>query len=571
MIDNDSNIYQPHREPRSVSHKIERRAFRLANFRARHFWIGTAAWIVFFAFPLLPGWLMRNAYDEIKGAGLSKGFLLFTLGALLAEIGMAVVLYFGHSTYMRGFEAGETVVRANLLNAQLANGGSEQGPRALSAGDAVARFRDDPHDLLMLVDNWVDVVGSLGYAIVAVAILSTIDPMAAFVAVAPLIFVGIANNRIGNRIRKLRATARAATSDATDFLAAAFGASLTVKVSGASDGVLARVDELNTMRSRAMVRDQTWSDALWSVNGAAVDVCIGLALVVASRRALTPGDVALFASYSLHLSWLPQKLGGVIVGRKRFEVSAGRLDAMLPTSVPSDDGNAKRPDPLTFARAFPVLGGPPSAPIRRPARIPLQSLEVRGLTIKQRNLEDISFKIACGSLTVVSGQVGGGKTSLLRALLGLLPIDDGEIFWNQTRILDPAAFFIPPQCAYVAQVPQLFSETLLDNLLLGSETDPTEAIRLAAFDEDVAQFSDGVQTLVGAGGVRLSGGQAQRAAAARALVQNAELVLFDDLTSALDVETELMLWDRLAANNATVLAVSNRAVARNRADQIIEL
>jgi ATP-binding cassette, subfamily B, bacterial len=555
----------------SVSHAIERRAFRLANFRPRQFWLGTLAWIVFFAFPLLPGWLMRNAYDQIKGSGLSKTFLLFSFGALLSEVVMAVILYFGHSTYMRGFEAGETLVRANLLHAQLANGGTEQGPRALSAGDAVARFRDDPHDLIMLVDNWVDVVGSFGYAIVAVTILSTIDPLAAIVAVAPLILVGIANNRIGNRIRKLRATARAATSDATDFLAAAFGASLTVKVSGASDGVLARVDELNGVRSRAMVRDQTWSDALWSVNGAAVDVCIGLALVVASRRALTPGDIALFASYSLHLSWLPQKLGGVIVGRKRFEVSAGRLDAMLPPSASTDDAKEKRPDPLTFARDFPVLGGPPSPAIRRPKRVPLHSLEVRGLTVKQRNLQNVSFTIERSSLTVVSGQVGAGKTSLLRALLGLLPLDDGDIFWNAERVVDPAAFFIPPQCAYVAQVPQLFSETLLDNLLLGADDDPTDAIHLAAFDEDVAQFAEGLHTLVGAGGVRLSGGQAQRAAAARALVHRTEIIVFDDLTSALDVETELLLWDRLAANNATVLAVSNRPVARSRADQIIEL
>ena len=71
--------------------------------------------------------------------------------------------------------------------------------------------------------------------------------------------------------------------------------------------------------------------------------------------------------------------------------------------------------------------------------------------------------------------------------------------------------------------------------------------------------------------MRLSGGQAQRAAGARALLHNAELIVFDDLTSALDVETELRLWDRLAASSATVLAVSNRAVARSRADQVIEL
>ena len=136
---------------------------------------------------------------------------------------------------------------------------------------------------------------------------------------------------------------------------------------------------------------------------------------------------------------------------------------------------------------------------------------------------------------------------------------------------DRAAFFVPPQCAYVSQVPHLFSETLLDNVLLGTEGDPNEALRLAAFDDDLRSFPKGLDTTIGAGGVRLSGGQAQRAAAARALVHRSELVLFDDLTSALDIETEIAMWDRLAETAATIIAVSNRTIARERADQVIEL
>jgi ATP-binding cassette, subfamily B, bacterial len=548
----------------------ERRALRLTNFRARQFWIGTAAWIVFFAYPLLPGWLMSRAYGELRAVArddskLSGWFWLCCAGLLLAEAVMGVILWMGHRVYMMGFESGEALIRANAVGAQLASGGPERGERIQSAGDAVARLRDDPHDLLMLIDNWVDVLGALIYALVALAILASVDPLAAATAVVPLGLIGVFNRVVGNHIRKLRGRARSTSSETTDFLAAAFGGALTVKVSGASSGVLERIDTLNRRRSKAMVADQTWSDALWLVNGASVDICVGLSLLVAARGDLEISEISLFVAYVVQLIWLPQKLGGLVVGRRRFDVSAERLDSLVGPPTPQIR------DALTEFRDLPVLGGPMAAKIARPPRVPLELLDVRNLHVRDRGVGGISFTAHRGSVTIISGPVGAGKTSLLRALIGLHPLDEGEVFWNGVPIHDRAQFFVPPNCAYVAQIPQLFSETLLDNVLLGADADPTEAFRLAAFDHDVTRFESGLHTRLGAGGVRLSGGQAQRAAAARALVHNSELIVFDDLTSALDIETELAMWDRLAETSATVIAVSNRAIARSRASQIIEL
>ena len=88
---------------------------------------------------------------------------------------------------------------------------------------------------------------------------------------------------------------------------------------------------------------------------------------------------------------------------------------------------------------------------------------------------------------------------------------------------------------------------------------------------DVADLPAGLETVVGARGVRLSGGQVQRAAGARAMAHRPELLVLDDLTSALDVDTELAMWERLAASGCTVLAASNRPVALARADRVIEL
>jgi len=209
----------------------------------------------------------------------------------------------------------------------------------------------------------------------------------------------------------------------------------------------------------------------------------------------------------------------------------------------------------------------------------LAALEVHGLTCQHyesgRGIDDVSFGLTRGTLTIITGRVGSGKTTLLRALLGLLPASGGVIRWNDVPIDDPATWFIPPRCAYTAQVPRLFSESLRDNILLGlprADADLTDALRLAVLGPDLAAMGDGLDTRVGSRGMRLSGGQVQRVAAARMFARAADLLVVDDLSSALDVETEGQLWSRLAMRpDTTILAVSQRRAALRRADSIIVL
>src|SRR5207302_4457618 len=189
--------------------------------------------------------------------------------------------------------------------------------------------------------------------------------------------------------------------------------------------------------------------------------------------------------------------------------------------------------------------------------------------------EGIDLAIERGTLTVVTGRIGSGKTTLLRLLLGLLPIQGGTIRWNGRLVEDPGSFFVPPRCAYTPQVPRLFSESLRDNVLLGQPDDALhQALHLAVMERDLASFPDGLDTVVGPRGVRLSGGQIQRAAAARMFARAPELLVFDDLSSALDVETEAQLWERLFGQGAaevTCLVVSHREAVLRRADQIVTL
>lgn len=152
---------------------------------------------------------------------------------------------------------------------------------------------------------------------------------------------------------------------------------------------------------------------------------------------------------------------------------------------------------------------------------------MRGLTwtypSSGRGVRGIDLSLHRGSFTVITGQIGSGKSTLLRALLGLLPHTVGEIRWNGMPVDDPAAWFRPPRCAYTPQTPRLFSDTLRANILLGLADDRNllPALAQAVLETDVAVLERGLNTVVGPRGVRLSGGQVQRSAAARMLVRTA--------------------------------------------------
>ncbi|NJK33409.1 MAG: ATP-binding cassette domain-containing protein [Deltaproteobacteria bacterium] len=187
----------------------------------------------------------------------------------------------------------------------------------------------------------------------------------------------------------------------------------------------------------------------------------------------------------------------------------------------------------------------------------------------------MDLRVPRGSLTVITGRVGAGKTTLVRTLLGLLPRAAGEVRWNGAAVDDAATFLVPPRCAYTPQVPRLFNETLKQNVLLGLAKDGgqlTAALQRSVLERDLEALDAGLETQVGSGGVVLSGGQRQRVAAARMFVRETELLVIDDLSSALDATTEGVLWERLrSGGEGTCLVVSHRRVALARADQIIVL
>jgi ATP-binding cassette subfamily B protein len=469
------------------------------------------------------------------------------------------------------------------------------GARALdrSPGEALSVFRDDVHYAEDGSDWTVDMISMTIFSIAAMAILLNVNATITIFVFVPLIAIVLVAQVATRRLQQSRAASQIATSRVTGALGEIFGAVQAVQIARAERGVVDHFRRLSDSRRKTVLRERAFALFTGSIYWNTVYLGTGMILLLGAQAmregTFTVGDFALFVSYLGFVTEFSGFLGLFLTQYKQLGVSVSRMLALMrggATNVPAAALVVSTPLDLRE----PVEGATPTARADSIAIDKLQRLDAIGLRYhfgraqsesgSGPGIDDVSLTLRRGEFTVVTGRVGAGKTTLLRVLLGLLPCDAGEIRWNGAPVEDPATFFVPPHCAYVPQVPRLFSDSLKANILLGlsaSESAVPSAVHAAVLEQDVAQLTQGLDTLVGSRGVRLSGGQVQRAAAARAFVRRAELLVVDDLSSALDVDTERVLWERLldgpetSERPSTILAVSHRRPALRRADRIIVL
>jgi len=550
---------------------------RLIRFRPWLYLTLGALEILFFGvFPQMIGLITRAFFNTLTGdapAAIGPWGLI----ALLAAVAVArVAAIFGDVTvyFMFMYTVG-ALLRKNLFEHILKRPGARAVPG--SPGEAITCFRDDVNEVANFMAESLILTGFGLFAVVAVVVMLGINARITLLAFMPLALVVVAVNAAAKNIEKYRQASREAAGRVTDLLGEIFGAAQAVKVATAEARVIRRFRALNEARRRAGLKDRLFSELLESIFHNTSNLGTGLILLLAAGEmragTFTIADFALFVYYLGFVTDFTGLIGQRWAWYKQVGVSLERLTGLLQGDPPQ----------ALVEHGLVYMRGPlPDVPfVRRIAAHRLRRLEVRGLTYTypdtRRGVENVDLCLERGSFTVITGRIGSGKTTLLRALLGLLPADAGEIRWNGESVADPAAFFTPPRSAYTAQAPLLFSESLRDNILMGlpeEQVDLPGAVRAAVLEKDVTDLSDGLDTLIGAKGVKISGGQLQRAAAARMFVRQPELLVFDDLSSALDVETERALWERLFENggrDATYLVVSHRKPALRRADRILVL
>ncbi|MEZ4711554.1 MAG: ABC transporter ATP-binding protein [Caldilineaceae bacterium] len=559
------------------------RAFlwQLAKYRPLLFVLDTLAWISISLAELLPGLFAKAFFDALSG---HAPFGL-TIWGVTALVGAGALIYIG--AIFGGAMADiryrfvlSALMRHNLLERILERPGANALPGAV--GEVLNTFRDDAEAVEDAVSWFIDQISIFTFAIVAAAIMFSINGRIAFFTLLPLAAVVLAARAASKRIERYRTASRAATEKVTGSLGEIFSSVQAIQVAGAEPHVLAHFRQLNDERQRMMVRDRVFSRVLEAIYGNLGALGTGIILLLAAGvlrdETFSVGDFALFVYYLGFLTEFMRGFGNFLAHYQQAGVSLRRMVELLQGASPmrlvahqplylNSDAGAK-----VWLEPVPLLAE--SAPPER-----LQILEVDGLTYSYptilveenendspagsatpKGIADISFTLHRGSFTVITGRIGAGKTTLLRTLLGLLPKTGGEITWNEQPVGDPANFFTPPRSAYTPQTPQLISASLKENLLLGldeAHVDLAGALHQAVLEDDLAQMADGLETRIGSKGVRLSGGQAQRTAAARMFVRQPELIVVDDLSSALDVETEQKLWGRLEGFTNSDLRFTN--------------
>ncbi len=548
---------------------------KMARSQPRLYFTHLLLWTILAIFPLLPGLIARAFFDTLTGNG---SFRLGTTGLVLLFAAVALVraglwLAGGYvETVMRFVMSGQ--LRRNMLRHILNHPGAEALP--FSIGETISRFRDDAHEAEDNLDWSTDVLGTSLFAIGAFVILLRVNARITLVIFVPLLVIIMIARQASQALGRYREASSQATSRVTGAVGDILSAVPALQAAGAEERAVAHFRRLNDQRRSAVLTDRVMTQALNAVTSNTISVGVGLIMLLAANAlrsgSMTVGDFVLFVFYLGFIAEFADGLGQFLAHYHQTGVAFSRMGALLRGESLN---TVVAPAPLYLRGPLPTLPAPPvlSADDR------LHRLESRGLTYHYpesgQGIDDVSLCLQRGGLTVVTGRVGAGKTTLLRTLLGLLPAQAGEIRWNGRVITDPADFFVPPRAAYTAQEPRLFSDTLKENILLGLPDDSRAllaAIHTAVLEPDIATLDDGLLTPVGTRGVRLSGGQVQRTAAARMLIRGADLLVIDDLSSALDVETERLLWERLLSDrDRTCLAVSHRRVALMRADHIILL
>ena len=326
-----------------------------------------------------------------------------------------------------------------------------------ASGEVTNRLRDDVQGILSYLEQYIHLWGNLTFAILAIIWMARINVTVTVVTVIPAILIITIANVLRRFVQRYRTAQRITTEQSTNFINELFQSILAVKVARTESNVIAHFRKLNDARRKATVIDNVFNQVLRSINANIGNLAIGVILILVaeqmSEEVFTVGDLALFITYIGDVAGSGSLIGTTIAQHQRAEVSFSRMEQTVE-EMPREKLVAHTP---IYLRA----NQPPLTIPQRTDADRLEELAITGLTYRYDSetvgIADVDLKIPAGSFTVVTGQIGSGKTTLVQTLLGVLPKQAGEIRWNGEIVEDPKTFFVPPRCAPIHRKRRNFS------------------------------------------------------------------------------------------------------------------
>ena len=438
--------------------------------------------------------------------------------------------------------------------------GQTRGHRMVKTppGEVMGRALDSDR-YAQYADRWVDFINGLLIAVVTAIIGGTV--LAGLVLLG--VMVGAAVASAGGRPIAGRSAAKASKSRANfgRALVSALDSARTVKLAARTPQVHRHLQQVDAGRVEAAVSEHRVRAILDGVPIVLVQAGVVVAWACYLEGVWGLATAILVANAVSGFDWFGRVAGSVVTeapGVRAWQKATSRFAAGV--------------DLVSIPEGIDLVAGTAPAPPVVP-RKPLQELAVRGFSAVHDDgtigVSNVDLTVRRGEFVLLLGQIGSGKSSLLGSLAGLIS-HTGSLTWNGEEVTDGQAFLRPAQVAHVAQVPRVLSGTFADNVQLGFDRPFEEPVATARLAPDVVA-AGGPDSIIGHRGVRLSGGQVQRLALARALATDSELLLADDVSSALDATTEVELWAALRDRHSTVVGATSKRAALAQADRVVVL
>lgn len=507
--------------------------------------------------------LIKHGVDGLSDMSISQYGLVKLGGFILLIASCVVVLRFSWRYLIIGFSRIlEKDIRNRLFNHLLRLDSPFYSRH--TTGELMAHFSNDLSAIQMACGmGMVAAVDALVMSSAAIGFMIAIHPKLTLLALLPMPILIVSTRILSGKLHRRFATVQEQFSALTEFSRSTLLSIGLIKAYTMEKLQTDQFDSLGSRYIKANLRVATIQGLISPMAsmvgslGMLMVLYFGGSLVIS--KSISLGDFVAFITYLYMLIWPMMAIGWVTNLVQRGRTSLNRIALLIESQPMLPDGSSQESTPENASPTY-----------------SLRNLSFTYPGASQQALHEINLEIGPG-IHGVTGRTGSGKSTLCKLLTRLFPVEDGQLIYSGIDINRLALERVRSDIGYVGQEPILFSDTIAANIGYGKADATDEEIvensKLSGIHDDISDFPEQYQTLIGERGVKLSGGQRQRLTLARALLCKRPVLIIDDGLSAVDVETEHEVFDNLRTifTEKTVIIVSNRIKLLSVTDRVIIL